>query len=535
MQCWRCGRPVREGAKVCIHCGARLSDPPQPARDDRRAARRPLEEERPSSSRGGRTYDEPDDSDDQEIERPPRSSRPRNRDDDRRPDPLADPRAPNALRRSGPPPSPPASRGGPGRGGRANRADRPQRSDPPAERYDGQRRGAGGYGRGGRERDAGRAYDREPPSGRGSYQRDPHERGGGRTSARNQDRDPRLPTRQQDSAEYETPSAEYDAALSAEYSAAYSTELSAESSAEYNTEDSAEYGAARGYRGQRRGYPEDDPYAGGRGRGRGTGGDARRRRGVYPEAAPASAGYGSWEARALATAGAGEGGEGWSAGWQAAEARPAKKKRRSGGVIVAVLLLLVVAALGAGFAKRDAILGRLGPGSPTASAFATYTPGPTPTAPAQYKQFVSPKGQYILAYPQAWTVKSDSTPSGGQPDYVDTFNQATPAVVVAVEQAQIFNTLSDADAIAAEIRAAQQKGYTFTPSGTPTTVNVGGEQWQRQEYDSTTNGVKLHYAVLSAHHLGRSYVIVLVALPGDFAKENASAFPTILKSFRFTS
>lgn len=339
-------------------------------------------------------------------------------------------------------------------------------------------------------------------------------------------------------------SAEYDAALSAEYSAAYSTELSAEYSAEFGAENSAEYSAEYGaagdprdYRGQRRGYRDDDPYAGGRGRERGgrAAGGAGRRRGVYPGAAPAPAGYDSWEARALATAGGGAGDEGWSAGWQAAEARPAKKKRRRGGVIVAVLLLLVVAALGAGFAKRDALFGRLGHGSPTASAFATYTPGPTPTVPPQYKQFASPKGQYILVYPQAWAVKSDSTPSGGLPDYVDTFSQATPAVVVAVEQAQIFNTLSDADAIAAEIRAAQQKGYSFTPSGTPTTVSVGGEQWQRQEYDSTTNGVKLHYAVLSTHHLSRSYVIVLVALPGDFAKENASTFPTILKSFRFSS
>ena len=42
-------------------------------------------------------------------------------------------------------------------------------------------------------------------------------------------------------------------------------------------------------------------------------------------------------------------------------------------------------------------------------------------------------------------------------------------------------------------------------------------------------------AVLSTHHHGRSYVIVLIALPSDFAKESAGTFPTILKSFRFSS
>lgn len=504
MQCWRCGRPVRQGARVCIHCGARLTDPPQPARDDRRdggrAARRPADDEH-------------------EMERPPRASRPRNRDDDHLPDPLDDPRAPNALRRGGPPA--PARRDRPGRGGRA---DRPQRSDP-ADRYDDERRG-------GRGRDAGRGYDRErdrPLPPRASYER------GGRAPERNQGRGSRMPAPPEDSAEYETPSAEYSAELSAEYSAQYSAELSAE----YSAELSAEYGAAGGYRRRQGAYEEDERYAGGRGRERGRrggmarGGDAARR-GGYPQPEPAG-GYDSWEARALASVGGSADGVGWTGDWQAAERRPAKKRRRTGAIVVAMLLLMLIAALGAGFAKRDAILSRLGHGGPTPSAFATYTPGPTPTVPPQYKQFVSPKGQYILAYPQAWTVTSDASPSGGLPDYVDTFNQATPAVVVAVEQAQIFNTLSDADAIAAEIRAAEQKGYTFTPSGSATTVSVGGEQWQRQEYESTANGVKLHYAILSTHHQGRSYVMVLVALPEDFAKESASTFPAILKSFRFTS
>ena len=199
---------------------------------------------------------------------------------------------------------------------------------------------------------------------------------------------------------------------------------------------------------------------------------------------------------------------------------------------VLALVLLLVAA-GAGFLERDKILARLRP-TATAPTFATYTPGPTPTVVPHFTQYADKPAGYVLNYPQNWTQSSINTPSAGLPDYADTFEQANPPVAFAVERAQIFDPLTDDGAIQAELTTAEKQGTTFTRTGSTVTVTIGGERWIREEYDGVTRGTKAHYAFLATHHLGHSYVIALVALPDDFAKEDSGPFATILATFRFT-
>ena len=319
----------------------------------------------------------------------------------------------------------------------------------------------------------------------------------------------------EESAEY---SAEYGApGDSAEYSAEYGTPgYSAEYSAEYGTPGySAEYSAQ---------YPARGGFGGG-----------------YP--APS----GGYDPRTGYPAPAG-GGQGMSSNWteppqggfprgRAPAATTGRKgrggRKRFGGLVAAVIVLaLVVVAAGAGYLERGKILARLRPAA-TAPAFATYTPGPTPTVLPKFKQYASKNAAYVLNYPDTWTLSSINTPSGGLPDYADTFEQGNPPAAFAVERAQIFDPLSDHDAIQSELRAAEKQGFSFTRAGTTTTVSAGGEHWTREEYDALYKGNKLHYAFLATHHLGHSYVIALAALPDDFAKEDSGSFANILATFRF--
>lgn len=229
------------------------------------------------------------------------------------------------------------------------------------------------------------------------------------------------------------------------------------------------------------------------------------------------------------------------AGFAPAGVAASPKKRGRGGLIAAVVSLLVVVLLaGGGFLARGEILallhhGNTGGATP-APAFATYTPGPTPTVLSNYKLYVSTRSLYAVEYPSAWNIQNQSATSGGGYDYLDTYQQANPPAEVGIESAQAFNNLSDAQIIAGEVNGAKQGGMTFSPIGNDVMVSIGGENWTRRDYSVTTsNNVTLHMALLATHHAGHAYAIVLTATTADFGQDDTGVFKTILSTFRFTS
>lgn len=362
----------------------------------------------------------------------------------------------------------------------------------------------------------------------------------------------------------DAPSAEY----SAEYPSRYQDAPSAEYSAEYAAQYPSRYNDARDERSSS-GYSDElDPrvvygrdrreYRGGSERGYDESAEwdarAQRRR-----AAPNSPADDSWNLPAISQAQLAE--TGWTDEWNA-QARQApgqalvapggrgaarntargsvKRRRRRGRGLTAVVgglvALVAVAVVIVGISERGAILSRLpGAAQTNAHPFATYTPGPTPTPVANYKEFSSQHALYVLNYPGQWTAQTSSQPNTGY-DYVDTFTQQGPYTAVIVEQAAAFANISDTEIATAEVNGGKQGGRTFTDTpAAVATMSIGGEQWTRREFDVTDvkTSTTLHMAILTCHHVGRGYALVLVATPDAFAKDDATVFKTILNSFRF--
>ena len=487
-------------------------------------------------------------------------------------DPLDDPRAPRSLRKSQPAPRQAEPRrgsygagdgndgyGGGGYGGYEHEGRRYRNGDPGYDpRYDpesgeydavadrrrrGERAPADDYdahGRGGYGRHSGGPRDERSDGAHGRQ-------GGGwdeREDRRSAGQGARggYSSRDGYGGYGDAPSAEY----SAEYPARYNDAPSAEYSAEYSAELQARGGYGRDYDRERRdyrgGYQESAAW------------DAYPPRG---RPAPNYPPEDSWNLPAISEAQLPA--TGWTGDWNAAQpmgapdmparsgrgagrgdGRPASKRKRSRGVAAVVVGLVVLVAMVVviiGVSQRSAILERLPGGAPQTNAhpFATYTPGPTPTPVPNYKEFSSDNALYVLNYPAKWVEQTSNQPNTGY-DYVDTFIAQNPYAAVIVEQAAAFANISDADIVTAEINGGKQAGRTFTAApGGPTTVAIGGEQWTRDEFDVSDGTTKLHMAVLTCHHKGRGYAIVLVATPDTFAQDDTTVFKTVLNSFRFAS
>jgi hypothetical protein len=231
------------------------------------------------------------------------------------------------------------------------------------------------------------------------------------------------------------------------------------------------------------------------------------------------------------------------AGGRGASVSKLPAKRKAGALGIAIRLLTVVMVvvglvtvvgpeLAPKLGKYLPFLG--GAAQPTPPAFATYTPGPTPTNLPNYKLFSSPSMGYAMAYPSSWGTKTVTGAGGSQGDSVDQFTQGNGAVVT-LERAPAFDSATDTQLIQAEVQGAQAQGAALTEITTAaTTVGIGGEIWQRHEYKATDkNGAKLHIAVLACHHLGKGYVIALISSDTAFAKDDMATFEPMLRSFRF--
>jgi hypothetical protein len=170
------------------------------------------------------------------------------------------------------------------------------------------------------------------------------------------------------------------------------------------------------------------------------------------------------------------------------------------------------------------------------AAFATYTPGPTPTPATNFKEFASARAKYVLSYPNTWAVSSNEAKLQQQYDYTDVFNPPNSPSHVSVEQAGVFSYYTEQKIIQGEVAGAQQSGFTFTEvTAAQAKQTVGGATWERREYDINANGQPLHMAILATHHGGKGYVIVLVSTAAEFGNDAQSVFDPLLASFRFTA
>ncbi len=209
------------------------------------------------------------------------------------------------------------------------------------------------------------------------------------------------------------------------------------------------------------------------------------------------------------------------------------------GVMVLVLLVLAIAlvmfapGLRGTLSNRIPILKSQTTGAP---AFATYTPGPTPTVLPNYKQYADATTGYILNFPQDWTNRADMRTSGGQPDASELFQSADGFSTFGVEQAAAFATASDDTIVRAEITPLSADGNTVTElTPVPAPRTIGGEIWQHHEYKVTVKGVDEHVTVFACHHAGKPFAIVMISTTQQYANTDTAAFEPMLSTFRFSN
>ena len=219
-----------------------------------------------------------------------------------------------------------------------------------------------------------------------------------------------------------------------------------------------------------------------------------------------------------------------------AEDKPSSSRRVITTVVV--LLALVAAVVAGGVMLAPRVLNRLHPTAPTTSSLCVAkgaaTPGALPTPDTHFKQFTSSRSLYGMNYPETWTVEPQQKAANGY-DYIDVYTLPNSSSSVSVEQAEAACALTDSAIIQGEVAAAQQQNITFTESTSAAqTQTIGGETWQRREYDVTDKGVTLHMVILACHHQGRAYVFVLVSKSTTFKQDDTGIFQPMLKSFTFT-
>lgn len=347
------------------------------------------------------------------------------------------------------------------------------------------------------------------------------------------------------------------------------TEAEMRSQGYHNDDD--RYGDSRAYPGYRDEYSEEAPVARGGSRGRGYP-DPYDRDDDYASREQWSApgrdegysyygeayGYGQggrgydesaevWQPMAAQGRAGASGAQGRSrSGGGARVATKTKTKRRSGGALrlaFGLLLLLgLVAALGIKFGpkvydKFIAHTGGSGGNGPTTSSI-TCASQVTPSAAIKPASGYSAFGAtaFALTYPTGWQTKTQSSIAQNQCDVDFLFAQPNGgAASFNVEEAGAFTPLTDLQIIQAEAQSAQQQGSTLVEiTSAATTQSIGGEVWQRREYQVTPkSGVKLHLALLATHHKGAGFAIVMVSSDTGFASDDTTTFEKVLTSFQF--
>ncbi len=309
------------------------------------------------------------------------------------------------------------------------------------------------------------------------------------------------------------------------------------------------------------GYPDarrDDIRSGGRDpRGRGGNYAPPRGRGEYTDFGVPAAGWGepsgytgeysgfgdsAWQPALPASAPPGAAGNSrvTGRGGGSQQAPKAKRKRGVASTLFWMFTMLVMAA-GLGvevgpqiyhFAQRRGLVAGGSGGQAATTCGAEATPSASLNPPAGSTGFATTA--YTLAYPSGWQKNAQSGSSQGQCDVVFAFSQPGGAAKLTVEQAGAFAPLTDAQVIAAEAQSAQAQGSLSEITSAATTQTIGGEVWQRHEYQVTLkDGTKLHLALLAGHHKGAGFAIILLSSDSGFATDDTTSFEPVLKSFQF--
>ena len=152
--------------------------------------------------------------------------------------------------------------------------------------------------------------------------------------------------------------------------------------------------------------------------------------------------------------------QGWARMAALGELSPAKRR---GVSIRGLLVALVVVAIlgGLGYGAYTLLRSQGSAARPTAivpdAAFATYTPGPTPTPATNFKEFASARAKYVLSYPNTWAVSSNEAKLQQQYDYTEASDPPNSPSHVSVEQAGSSRTTPSRRSSRARSRSAAER------------------------------------------------------------------------------
>jgi len=215
------------------------------------------------------------------------------------------------------------------------------------------------------------------------------------------------------------------------------------------------------------------------------------------------------------------------------------KKRKGGALRMAFSLLTtlaLVAALGVELGpKVYHLITNRGAGGSATQGTITCASETTPQIKAAAGMAAFATTAYTFTYPTTWQKTSKAGSSQGQCDVVYLFTQPNGSSRFNVEEAGAFSPLTDLQVIQAEAQSAQQQGSSLTEiTSAATTQTIGGQVWQRREYQATTkNGVKVHLALLATHYKGAGFAIVMVSSDAAFSSDDTTLFEPTLRSFKF--
>ncbi len=189
-------------------------------------------------------------------------------------------------------------------------------------------------------------------------------------------------------------------------------------------------------------------------------------------------------------------------------------------VVVVVVIVGAVAAFAAGGKKSPTTSGNPGSQSgntPKATATPT-TPASSGNVPTGFKGYNG--GLYTIAYPQDWTVE----PSGQQTGTTSFTGQEAQILQVDVENVGDENTSQYL------ILYCQTLGDTNP--GSPTSVTIGGQKWQKLVCNVDGQPAGEAAAVTYKSHI---FTINTLSIAGTYVTDEPQFFQPMEQSFAFTS
>jgi hypothetical protein len=195
-------------------------------------------------------------------------------------------------------------------------------------------------------------------------------------------------------------------------------------------------------------------------------------------------------------------------------------KKGKGGLIAIISIIVVVVIVG-GVVAALALSGKKSnTGTNTGNnPSATPTTAATPTAsvPSGFQKFTGTA--FSLNYPSGWTAKAASSSDG------EDFNGPS---------GQIFQVLIQPNGDQAQIPTFLDTLCSIfgKPIGSPTTVTIGGQQWQQETCGD--NGTPVG-TVEATVHQGQLFSIDYFSLATDFASDKTQYYGPMEQSFAFTS